>query len=55
MTRPAGTWQNWGRSAQVRPVRVERPRSPEGVQRAVQAAVRHKLTVKAVGAGRNER
>lgn len=51
MTRPGGTWQNWGRSASVRPARVERPRTPEGVQRAVQAAVAQKLPVKAVGAG----
>ncbi|MBN8423936.1 FAD-binding protein [Microbacterium esteraromaticum] len=50
MTRPGGIWQNWGRSATVRPVRVERPRSPEGVQRAVKAAVSQGLTVKAVGA-----
>ncbi|MDT0156604.1 D-arabinono-1,4-lactone oxidase [Microbacterium sp. ARD32] len=51
MTRPGGTWQNWGRSASVRPVRVERPRSPEGVQRAVKAATAQGLTVKAIGAG----
>lgn len=51
MTRIGGTWQNWGRSAQVKPLRVERPRSPEGVQRAVRAAVRQGLTIKAVGAG----
>lgn len=51
MTRIGGIWQNWGRTASVRPVRVERPRSPEGVQRAVMAAVNHGLTVKAVGAG----
>ena len=51
MTRPGGTWQNWGRSASVRPVRVERPRSPEGVQRAVKAAASQGLTVKAIGAG----
>lgn len=51
MTRLGGTWQNWGRSASVRPVRVERPRSPEGVQRAVLAAASQGLTVKAVGAG----
>lgn len=51
MTRPGGTWQNWGRSASVQPVRVERPRSPEGVARAVQAAARQRMTVKAVGAG----
>ncbi|MGB3733017.1 D-arabinono-1,4-lactone oxidase [Microbacterium sp.] len=51
MTRPGGTWQNWGRSASVRPVRVEHPRSPEGVQRAVKAAAAQGLTVKAIGAG----
>ncbi|WP_449407842.1 D-arabinono-1,4-lactone oxidase [Microbacterium maritypicum] len=51
MTRIGGTWQNWGRSAQVKPLRVERPRSAEGVQRAVQAAVTHGLGIKAVGAG----
>ncbi|MEV7631445.1 D-arabinono-1,4-lactone oxidase [Microbacterium sp. NPDC089318] len=51
MTRPGGVWQNWGRTAALRPVRVERPRSPEGVQRAVKAASAHGLTVKAVGAG----
>lgn len=51
MTRPGGTWQNWGRTAHVRPQRVERPRSPEGVQRAVVAAVAQGLRVKAVGAG----
>ncbi len=51
MTQPGGTWRNWGRTAAVRPVRVERPRSPEGVQRAVVAAAAQGLTVKAVGAG----
>lgn len=51
MTRIGGAWQNWSRSAAVRPVRVERPRSAEGVQRAVVAAVRQGLSVKAVGAG----
>ncbi|WP_193598351.1 D-arabinono-1,4-lactone oxidase [Microbacterium sp. YJN-G] len=51
MTRPGGTWQNWGRSASVRPMRVERPRSPEGVQRAILAAAAQGFTVKAVGAG----
>jgi FAD-linked oxidoreductase len=51
VTRIGGTWQNWGRSAQVRPLRVERPRSPEGVQRAVTAALAHGLGIKAVGAG----
>jgi len=51
VTRIGGTWQNWGRSASVKPLRVERPRTPEGVQRAVIAAVAQGLTVKAVGAG----
>ena len=51
MTRPGGTWQNWGRSASIRPIRVERPRSPEGVQRAVRAAATQGLRIKAVGAG----
>ncbi|WP_300265565.1 D-arabinono-1,4-lactone oxidase [Microbacterium sp.] len=51
MTRPGGTWQNWARSAHTRPARVERPRTPEGVQRAVQAAIAHNLPIKAVGAG----
>lgn len=51
MTRIGGTWQNWARSAEIRPLRVERPRSPEGVQRAVVAAVSQGLSVKAVGAG----
>ncbi len=47
----SGTWQNWGRSASVKPLRVERPRTPEAVQRAVKAAVAHGLAIKAVGAG----
>src|SRR6478735_6579222 len=51
VTRIGGTWQNWGRSASVKPVRVERPRTPEGVQRAVVAAASQGLTIKAVGAG----
>ncbi|MGO2747636.1 D-arabinono-1,4-lactone oxidase [Microbacterium sp.] len=51
MTRPGGTWQNWARSTTVKSARVERPRSPEGVQRAVQAAHAHGLPIKAVGAG----
>lgn len=51
MTRIGGIWQNWARSASVRPARVERPRSPEGVQRAVIAAAAQRLPIKAVGAG----
>ena len=51
MTRPGGTWQNWARSAHVKPTSVERPRTPEGVQRAVKAANSHDLPIKAIGAG----
>ncbi len=50
MTRLGGSWQNWGRSASVRPLRIERPRSLEGVQRAVLAAARQGVRIKAVGA-----
>ena len=49
MTRPGGRWQNWGRSESVRPRRVEFPRTSDAVQRAVAAAARQKLPVKAVG------
>ena len=51
MTRPGGTWQNWGRSASVRPQRVEFPRTVDAVQRAVNAAAASHLSVKAIGAG----
>lgn len=51
MTRPGATWQNWGRSASVRPQRIEFPRTVEAVQRAVSAAARKGMKVKAVGAG----
>ncbi|MCR2812174.1 FAD-binding protein [Microbacterium sp. zg.Y1090] len=51
MTRPGGTWQNWGRSARVRPQRVERPATVAAVRRAVQSAARRGLQVKAVGSG----
>jgi FAD-linked oxidoreductase len=51
VTRPGGKWQNWGRSESVRPRRVEFPRTPEAVQRAVMAASAQGLAVKAVGAG----
>ncbi|HWS50011.1 MAG TPA: D-arabinono-1,4-lactone oxidase [Microbacterium sp.] len=51
MTRIGGTWQNWARTAEVTPIRVERPRTPEGVQRAVQAAAAQGLGVKAIGSG----
>ena len=51
MTRPGGTWQNWGRSESITPLRVEYPRSVAAVQRAVDAARSVGLPVKAVGAG----
>lgn len=51
MTRPGGTWQNWGRSESVRPRRVEFPRTVEAVQRAVKAAAAQGLAIKAVGSG----
>ena len=51
MTRPGGTWQNWGRSESVRPQRVERPESIDAVRRSVQSARAKGLQVKAVGAG----
>ncbi|WP_417563595.1 D-arabinono-1,4-lactone oxidase [Microbacterium sp.] len=51
MTRPGGEWRNWGRSARVRPQRIEFPAGVEAVRRAVQAAARRDLAVKAVGAG----
>ncbi|MET0829422.1 MAG: D-arabinono-1,4-lactone oxidase, partial [Microbacterium sp.] len=51
MTRPAGAWQNWARTAGVRPQRVEFPSSTAAVQRAVKAAATRGMQVKAVGAG----
>ena len=51
MTRLGGMWENWGRSARVRPVRVERPNSVDAVRRAVLAAAKSNLRIKAVGAG----
>lgn len=51
MTRPGGVWENWGRSARVRPQAVEFPDSTEAVQRAVRAAARNGRRLKAVGAG----
>ncbi|WEG07600.1 D-arabinono-1,4-lactone oxidase [Microbacterium horticulturae] len=51
MTRPGGEWRNWGRSARIRPQRVEYPNSTDAVRRAVQSAARVGLAVKAVGAG----
>lgn len=51
MTRPGGTWHNWARTERVRPQRIEYPRTVEAVRRAVQAAARQGLAIKAVGAG----
>ena len=51
MTRPGAEWQNWGRTARIRPQRVEFPNSTAAVQRAVKAAATRGMQVKAVGAG----
>lgn len=51
MTANGGVWRNWGRSERIRPQRVERPADAEAVQRAVAAAARQGMRVKAVGAG----
>lgn len=51
MTRPGGTWQNWGRSARVRPQSVEFPASADAVQRSVQAALSRGRRIKAAGSG----
>ncbi|WP_460775037.1 D-arabinono-1,4-lactone oxidase [Microbacterium sp. GXF7504] len=51
MTRPGGVWRNWGRTAKVRPLRMEFPASTDAVRRAVKAAADRGLRVKAVGAG----
>ncbi|MGC5222865.1 FAD-binding protein [Micromonospora sp. DT81.3] len=51
MTRPGGTWENWGRTAKVRPRSVETPATVDAVQRAVQAAGARGTRLKAVGAG----
>lgn len=46
-----GVWRNWGRSESIRPQRIERPGSPEAAQRAVAAAAKQGMRVKAIGAG----
>jgi FAD-linked oxidoreductase len=51
VTAAGGTWRNWGRTQKVKPARVERPSSPEAVQRAVTAALAQGLRIKAIGAG----
>lgn len=50
-TRPGGTWQNWGRTEQAHPQRVEYPRTIEGVRRVVRSAAARGQAIKAVGAG----
>ncbi|TDD71572.1 FAD-binding protein [Jiangella aurantiaca] len=44
-------WQNWARSVQARPVRVERPASADEAAAVLTAATRDGLRVKPVGAG----
>jgi FAD-linked oxidoreductase len=51
VTASGAIWRNWGRTEQTRPVRIERPSSPEAVQRAVEAAAASGLRVKPAGAG----
>jgi FAD-linked oxidoreductase len=51
VTATGSHWRNWGRTEKVRPARVERPSTPEAVQRAVVAAGSGGMRVKAVGAG----
>ncbi|WP_285116117.1 D-arabinono-1,4-lactone oxidase [Leifsonia sp. fls2-241-R2A-40a] len=51
MTAAGGLWRNWGRTEAVRPQRVERPATPEAVQRAVLAAATKGMRIKPVGAG----
>ncbi|GAA1792374.1 D-arabinono-1,4-lactone oxidase [Agromyces lapidis] len=51
MTATGAVWRNWGRTEQARPLRVERPASPEAVQRAVQSAAASGLRIKPVGSG----
>lgn len=46
-----GVWRNWARSEALRPQRIERPATPEAVQRAVAAAATQGMRVKAIGAG----
>lgn len=44
-------WQNWARTVQARPVRVERPASADEAAAVLVAAARDGLRVKPVGAG----
>ncbi len=51
MSASGARWRNWAGSESVTPVRVERPSNAGAVQRAVAAAARAGLRIKAVGAG----
>lgn len=51
MTRPGGTWQNWGRTERVRPQLVEYPTTISAVRRSVRSAAARGRAIKAVGAG----
>ena len=51
MTASGAVWRNWARTESVRPTRVERPATVDAVQRAVVAAARQGMRIKAVGAG----
>ena len=51
MTNTGALWRNWARSESVRPVRIERPTSVAAVQRAVIAAAKSGMSIKAVGSG----
>ncbi|WP_116951551.1 D-arabinono-1,4-lactone oxidase [Jiangella endophytica] len=44
-------WQNWARTVQARPVRVERPSSADEAAAVLTAAARDGLRVKPIGAG----
>ena len=51
MTASGARWHNWGRSESIVPARVERPATAGAIQRAVVAASRSGMRIKAVGAG----
>jgi FAD-linked oxidoreductase len=51
VTATGAVWRNWGRTEAVKPARIERPASTAAVQRAVTAAAKSGMRIKAVGAG----
>jgi FAD-linked oxidoreductase len=51
VTATGAVWRNWARTEKIRPARVERPADASAVERAVAAAARQGMRVKAVGAG----